>query len=203
MLNLLSVIIIMEEWKDIQGYEGLYQCSSFGNIRSLDRYVYEKTGKKQFRKGKIIIPRLNKNGYMQLALNKDGKRKMVYIHIITAKTFLNNPNNYETVNHIDGNKNNNKSNNLEWCSFSDNNKHAYTKLHRKKSTAGGSPIGVYVIDTELKQMRFYNSITDTHLNMGLSHTQINRYIHSNKKWKGRYFFLTDNNKCVEDNERVS
>ena len=96
----------MEEiWKDIKGYEGSYQCSTYGRIRSLDRYVQEHTGKEQFRHGQIIIPRMNpSNGYYQFGLNKDGKRKIVYVHIIVANTFIDNPDpqNLKYVNHKDG-----------------------------------------------------------------------------------------------------
>lgn len=196
----------MEEiWKDINGYEGIYQCSTYGNIRSLNRYVYEHNGKRQYRKGQMIIPRTNKNGYLQFALNKNGKRKMVYVHIIVAETFVQNLMNNNIVNHIDGNKLNNHVENLEWCSASDNNYHAYQMLNRPISDSGGSPKTVYIIDTDNKTMSWYESIADTSKNIDLSATQINRYIHGNKKWKGRYIFLTDfdNNKCVEDNERVS
>lgn len=192
-----------ENWKDIKGYEGLYQCSNNGNIRSLDRYVYEHIGKKQFRKGQIIIPRLNKNGYLQFALNKESKRKMVYVHVIIASTFLDNPNSFVTVNHKDGNKLNNCVENLEWCSYSDNNLHSYRALHRKAADEGSTPKPVYIIDTINKSLQYFKSITDTSAFIKLSHTQINRYIHSNRKWKGRYIFLTDNEKCVEDIEKIS
>lgn len=194
----------MEEiWKDIKEYEGLYQCSNYGNIRSLDRYIYERSGKKQFRKGQIIIPRINKNGYLQFALNKESKRKMVYVHVIVATTFIENPNKFKTVNHKDGNKLNNNIENLEWCSYSENNLHAYKSLNKKPATDGANPKAVYMIDTVNKTLEYFESITDTSHSIDLSHTQINRYIHSNKKWKGRYIFLTDNEKGVEDIERIS
>ncbi|MFR3344674.1 MAG: NUMOD4 domain-containing protein [Anaerobutyricum sp.] len=67
-----------EIWKDINNYEGIYQCSNLGRIRSLDRYVYEHSGKKQFRKGQIMKLRLNPNGYFQVPLNKNGKKKDVF-----------------------------------------------------------------------------------------------------------------------------
>lgn len=192
-----------EIWKDIKDYEGSYQCSNYGNIRTVDRYVTEKTGKQQFRKGQLIKTRQNKNGYLQFGLNKDGKRKMVYVHIIIAQTFIDNIDNLPVVNHIDGNKLNNRVDNLEWCSYSENNKHAYDELNRSIVKEGGSPKTVYIIDTFNKSLLWYESISETERHTELSHTQINRYIHSNKKWKGRYIFLTDSDKCVEDIEKVS
>lgn len=194
----------MEEiWKDIKEYENLYQCSTYGNIRSLDRYVYGQSGKSQFRKGQKIKPIKNKNGYLQFALNKNAKRKMVYVHIIIAETFIENPRELNTVNHKDGNKLNNNVDNLEWCSYSENNLHSYKILKRKRADEGASPKSVYVIDTIEKSLKYYKSITEASNSIKLSHTQINRYIHSNKKWKGRFILLTDNEKGVEDIEKIS
>ena len=193
----------MEEiWKDIKNYEGSYQCSNLGRIRSLNRYVYEKTGKRQFRKGQEIKTRLNNNGYLQFALNKNGIRKMKYVHIIVAETFLPNPLFLETVNHKDGNKLNNKVSNLEWSSQSDNNLHAYEQLDRKTVKIGGRPKSVYIKDVEKNIIYSFNSIGETSRTINLSHTQINRYIHSNKLWKERYYFTTNSNECVEDIEKV-
>ena len=193
-----------EIWKDIKDYEGVYQCSNLGRVRSMDRYVKEHSGKTQFRKGQIIKPKENKdNGYLQLALNKDAKRKMKYVHILVAETFIENTNQLETVNHKDGNKLNNCVDNLEWASYSENNKHAYDELNRSVANEGCTPKNVYIIDTQNISLSFYSSITETSQSIGLSHTQINRYIHSNKKWKGRYIFVTDSNKGVEDIEKVS
>lgn len=193
-----------EYWKDIPGYEGMYQCSTYGNVRSLDRYIQGHSGKYQFKKGQDIIPRKNKNGYLQFALNKDSERKMVYVHIIIAETFLKKDNLCKcTVNHKDGNKINNSVDNLEWCSYSQNNKHAYDELHRNVSKEGARRKEIYFIDTKTKSMKYYESIAEASRSIKLSHTQINRYIHSDKKWKGRYIILTDNNKSVEDIEKVS
>lgn len=206
MLNVLSdKLLIMEEWKNIKDYEGSYQCSNTGLIRTLDRYVTEKSGKRQFRKGQIIKPRINKNGYLQVALNKNGIRKMCYVHKIIAETFVFNddPEIKITVNHIDGNKNNNFATNLEWCSYSDNNEHSYRTLHRNVADAGASKVHVTIIDTNTNQTYEFESITETSQSINLSHTQINRYLDKNKKWKDRYLFLSDKTKCVEDIERVS
>jgi len=168
--------MIEEIWKDIKEYEGMYQCSNLGNIKTLDRYIKEKSGKLQFKKGIPIKQRLNKNGYLQFGLNKNATRKMVYTHIIIANTFLENLSNFEVVNHKDGNKLNNKIDNLEFCTYSLNNKHAYTELNRNISDYGASKVHVYIIDTIDKSLKYYETITETSKNINLSHTQINRYL---------------------------
>lgn len=109
---------------------------------------------------------------------------------------------FKIINHKYGNKLNNNIENLEWCSYSENNLHAYKSLNRKPTTDVANPKAVYMIDTLNKTLEYFESITNTSHSIDLSHTQINRYIHSNKKWKGRYIFLTDNEKGVEDIERI-
>lgn len=97
----------MEEiFKDIEGYEE-YQISNFGRVKSLN---YNRTGKE-----KILKSYSNTDGYLQVDLYKQGKRKGFKIHRLVADTFLDNPNNYEEVNHIDEDKTNNHVTNLEWC----------------------------------------------------------------------------------------
>ena len=192
-----------EIWKDIKDYEGMYQCSNLGRIRSLDRYVYEHSGKKQFRKGQIIKPRLNPNGYLQVPLNKNAKRKMSSVHILVAQTFIENNNNLDIVNHKDGNKQNNEVTNLEWTSYSENNKHSYKKLNRTIVRVGGKPKCVIVWDLLSNEKIRFDSVAETSRQLNISHTQINRYLDSLKIWKGRFMFLNGNNKCVEDNEMVA
>lgn len=106
----------MEEiWKDIKGYEGLYQISNFGNIKSK---------KRQGTNGKIT-KQVSKIGYYIVDLYKESKRQTKYLHRIIAETFIPNPNNLKCINHKDGNKLNNSIENLEWCNYSYNNFHAY------------------------------------------------------------------------------
>ena len=103
----------MEIWKDIKGYEGLYQVSNKGHVKSLN---YRRTGKEGILKG-----RLDKDGYLRVGLCKNKKQKPFYIHRLVAKAFLPNPNNLPEVNHIDENKENNHVENLEWCDRKYNN----------------------------------------------------------------------------------
>ena len=123
-----------EIWKDINGYEGLYQVSNLGRVRSLNRYVNSaiKNNNKVIRKGKILKFNSNWNNYLQVNLSKCGKEKMFAVHRLVALTFIPNPNNLSQVNHIDGNKFNNSVNNLEWCTAKENINHSW-KLGLSKS----------------------------------------------------------------------
>lgn len=102
----------MEEWKDIQGYEGLYQVSNYGRVKSL--------GNEKKRNDKILKAQTKKNMYKQIGLHKDGIEKKYLIHRLVAQAFIPNPNNYKEVNHKDENPSNNNVFNIEWCSSSYN-----------------------------------------------------------------------------------
>lgn len=124
---------MQEIWKDIKGYEGLYQVSNFGRVKSLERVVNFCEGNKaktQYRTvaEKIKNPSEKDNGYLQICLYKNNKGKHKYIHRLVAEAFIKNPNNYETVNHKNLNKKDNTVKNLEWCSYADNNDHARKNL---------------------------------------------------------------------------
>ena len=104
-----------EIWKDIQGYEGLYQVSNLGNVRSVDRTIVDSLGREHPYKGQILKPMLVAHGYLEVNLSKGDKRKPVNIHRLVAKEFIPNPHNLPEINHIDENKQNNAAYNLEWC----------------------------------------------------------------------------------------
>lgn len=111
-----------EEWKDIPGYGGLYQASTQGIIRSLDRYIIR--GNYQvFRKGKILKQTRDIKGYLRLSLYKNNKMKTFKVHRAIAITFISNPYNYTQINHINGIKDCNTVLNLEWCSGLENVRH--------------------------------------------------------------------------------
>lgn len=126
-----------EIWKDVIGYLGYYKVSNLGRIKSLPR---NGTTNQE----KILKPNVLKNGYCQVCLQKDGKRKYKKVHRIVAEAFIPNQNDYSQVNHIDGNKQNNNANNLEWCSASYNQLHSCYVL--KKNV---KPVKQYSLDNIL------------------------------------------------------
>lgn len=111
------------EWFDIKGYEGLYQINKNGEVRSLPHYTKFKNGT-AYRKGKLLKIHDNGKGYLKVDLCKDGKQKRFFIHRLVAGTFIENPNNLPQVNHINGNKKDNRVENLEWVTASTNVNHA-------------------------------------------------------------------------------
>lgn len=113
----------IEIWKDVKGFEGLYQVSNYGNIKSLPKKKGK--GKGYFTKEKILKPKTDRYGYFVVCLRKNNKNHNMSIHRCVALSFCKNPFNKTVVNHKDGNKKNNMSSNLEWCTVQENTKHAY------------------------------------------------------------------------------
>ena len=99
----------IEEWRDIKGFESLYEVSNLGRVKSL-----------KFGRERILKPGKDARGYLQVILCKDGKVKKFYVHRLVANTFIPNPNNLETVNHINEIKTDNRVSNLEWMNNKDN-----------------------------------------------------------------------------------
>ena len=98
---------MIETWKNVVGYGGLYEVSNLGRVRSLP---------KSGREGKILSPQMDRRGYRFVHLRINGQRKTGKVHRLVAQAFLPNPDNYPQVNHKNGNKSDNRVSNLEWCS---------------------------------------------------------------------------------------
>ena len=112
----------MEIWKPIPDYEGRYEASTMGRIRSVDRKTPHPRNPKMVlpRKGKILRPELDKYGYPVVVLCKDNKPKTFKIHRLVALTFVDNPNNLPQVDHINAKKYDNRPQNLRWCTTQQN-----------------------------------------------------------------------------------
>lgn len=184
-----------EIWKDIEGYEGLYQVSNLGNVRSLDRYVKQKENNIQFKKGNNIY--INKQRYSTVNLWKNNKMKTISIHRLVAKAFLNwkeykytnfdigitYTENNLVINHKDNNKNNNVVNNLEWCTISYNNRYGGNNQKKFKK--------VYQYNIENKLVNTYKSIQECARINKFNGRTLNRYCHSEKKYKGFIWSLKE------------
>lgn len=115
-----------EIWKPIPGFENSYQASNFGNIKSLSRPIYYKSGNYRMSKEIVLAKTIFGGQYYGVTLSENNKKRKHHLHRFIAETWIPNPENLPCVNHIDGNKLNNRIDNLEWCTYSHNNIHAYT-----------------------------------------------------------------------------
>ena len=183
----------MEEvWKDINNYEGYYQISNLGNVRSLDRYVVCKNGKTQFKKGVMFSICYNKRvNVYEVHLNKDGKRKCLKVHRLVAEAFIpnNDPINKTTVNHIDGDRSNNRVDNLEWASYSENEKHSYDELNRPINIPKKAKRETIAINKINNTKTTYESIEAASRNTGVSGTQIRRIAAGECNNKNYHFII--------------
>ena len=130
---------ISEEWKAVPGFEGWYEVSSLGKVRSVDRVVNYKDSSKAQKKGKILRPKVGKHGYLEVILVMNGYRKTSRVHRLVATSFIANPNNLPSINHINEDKLDNRVENLEWCSVKQNTLYSMREI----------PIGQYDLDGNL------------------------------------------------------
>lgn len=156
----------------IEGYGGRYLISSAGEVYSMLTKQRKNT-------------EIANNGYERVTLWKDGEGKHFLVHRLVAKAFIPNPNNYEMVNHIDGNKRNNNVENLEWCSASHNMKHAYENhLITPKTTK----VAQYTKDFKL--IRIWESIAQACEELNLNHSNIVTVCkqNTNRKYAGGFIW---------------
>ena len=130
--------MIEEIYKDIKDLEGKYQVSNFGNVMSLN---YHQTGK-----SKLLKPSKTKDGYLLVNLSKNGKRKIFLVHRLVAEHFIPNIDNLPQVNHKDENKQNNSVDNLEWCTYEENNN--YGTRNERSAKAKSKPVLQFTLDGE-------------------------------------------------------
>ena len=173
----------MEVWKDIPGYEGLYQVSDMGRIKRIAGYKKRnKWGSYTILPEKYMKSSFDKDGYLRIGLAKDRERKTYHVHRLVALAFLPNPNNYPQINHKDENKQNNAVDNLEWCTCSYNinygtrNDKIASKYNKKKRT-GADPNSKFArkvaqYDLAGNLIRVWASISLVEQELGANHSSI-------------------------------
>lgn len=169
-----------EEWRNIEGYEGKYEVSNRGNMKSLN---YNHTGKE-----KIMKPQKNRDGYLIIGLWKDGKAKWYLVHRLVASVFCENPHGYTEVNHLDEDKTNNCADNLEWCSRSYNNTYNGKAKKAGKKIAEKLSKPVIAIDRITGLIVEFPSAKEAERMIGIDHGNICNCLKGRLKSAGGFYW---------------
>lgn len=170
-----------EIWKPVVGYENRYQVSNLGNIKSLNYRGTSVPG--------LLKPVKLKLGYLQISTWADGKQYNATIHRLVAEAFIPNPENKPCINHIDGNKLNNRVENLEWCTDSENKVHSYREIKSDKvryKKHKGNLLNVYQYSSDGEFLKEYSSIKMASESTGVCRAGIYNCITGNYKSSGGY-----------------
>ncbi|HSH25866.1 MAG TPA: NUMOD4 domain-containing protein [Massilibacterium sp.] len=177
-----------EEWKDVIDYEGLYQVSNTGKVRTVSRMIKHSRGGLRKHKQIILKQRIMPNGYHRIeVINKQGERKGVYVHRWVAQSFVKNPGDKQEVNHIDGNKSNNNANNLEWCTPKENSEHA------RNTGLNNNGNKIVLINKETNESFFFRSQMQASFFLGRYHSFISEKVRSGKKEADGHLIIQNKN----------
>ena len=185
----------MEIWKDIQEYEGLYQVSNYGRIKSLHNYRG---------KGNILKQSI-KRGYYTIGLKKNAIRKWFLVHRLVANAFIPNERNEPQVNHKDENKLNNYADNLEWCTASYNN--SYGSRLERVSSSNKLKKKITQYDLDFNKIKTFNSIVSASLETKTNQSDISKCINNKRKTANNYIWVCESevvpNDAFEENYILS
>lgn len=216
---------LIEIWKPIMGYEGVYEISNHGNVKSLDRWVKTGRGGLQFREGKMLKPKIDKYGYLTLGLCKKGKSKWFTIHRLVAIHFISNPDNLPQVNHKDEDKTNNMvwvnedgsidydKSNLEWCTNEYNNNYGTRNKRIKDKQVNDKKKSKPVIQLTLNNeiIGLYLSINEATRQTGVASSDISKCCYNKShhksagcfKWRDLNVQLADWLEEIQDEDMVN
>lgn len=181
---------MIEVWKAVKSYEGLYEISNIGRCRSRD-LIIAKPGKKPFVKyGKVLALRYDRKGYVRYQLHKNGKRKDMYAHRLVAQAFIPNPNNYPVINHKDECVTNNHYTNLEWCTVKYNSN--YGNAQKKKAASIDYALNAIKQGKKVHQyqdgklLKTWNNLADAARALKVERSSIRRVCQGKRKRAGGY-----------------
>ena len=181
----------METWKEIKGYEGLYEVSDCGNVRSLVCYSPKRGDYSKRSNPKLLRQATTHDGYKRVTLSRAGRMKSITVHRLVAIAFIPNPSNAPAVNHIDECITNNHVSNLEWCTSKENSNHGTLRQRIKERLSKHHHLAKPVIQMTLdgKEIRTFPSTREAARQLGIRSENISRcckgqYSHAaGYKWK--------------------
>lgn len=193
--------LLNEVWKPVKGYEGLYEVSNMGNVRSVDKYLMFGNHYCLF-KGKPLKAQYNSDGYLKTRLSKNNKGKKYFVHRLVANAFIPNPSNLPCIDHINTIRDDNRVENLRWCSCKENSNNPLTKEHNKngskevqekmlatkrKKQSCNCEIPVYYVDEDGSKISF-KSMGEAHRQTNAPKSSISRSVIKKRPILGRQWY---------------
>ena len=172
-----------EIWKPISGYEGIYEVSNLGRVRSCDRFVVYNNGRKHKRKGKVLSQSYDAQKYYKVGLCKNGKQKNFSVHRLVAQAFIPNPGNKEQVNHKDETRTNNRVENLEWATTSENINYGTRNERVAKAVSKTKSKPVLQFTREGKFIAEFYGASEASRDTGICTSSIHRVARGVKRYK--------------------
>lgn len=187
-----AVVMTHEEWRDVVGYEGYYQVSNLGRVRSVDRTIIDSNGHKKHYRGKTLKPSLKRTGYYSVTIHTEEVKKTVLVHRLVAAAFLEPDPKRLYVDHIDADKTNNKVDNLRWCTCRENINFAiengnvdfrsFTESAKHSTKRRGNWCMTKI---QRNDGKIYNSVTEASRDLGVTKSSIYKALDKqNKTCKG-------------------
>ena len=172
-----------EEWRDVAGYEGLYQVSDQGRVKSLERNIPHWRGGERIQKERILKPCADRGGYLRVGLCDGKKQKTFKVHRLVCEAFHENPDNKPQVNHINEIKTDNRASNLEWATARENSN--FGTRNERLGKAQSKPVGQYTLDGDL--VKVWPSVIEAQRQTGFGNGNIS--LAANGKFKQAYGFI--------------
>lgn len=184
-----------EVWKDIEGFDGVYIISSIGRVASPPRYIKTLDGGYKTLYGKMCSMNITNSGYFIVKLWKGNEEFRPYVHKLVAKAFIDNPNDYQCIDHIDTNRLNNRAENLRWCTHSMNSLNPITRERRHLSHARNPKTQRWIIKPVVRinmfdpnDIKYYESVSATSED-GCNPSSISAVCRGNRKsYLGYYWY---------------
>ena len=187
-----------EIWKPVVGYEGLYEVSNVGRVRSLPRDIIQSNGKKIRTKGKILILWLQNKGYKMTCLRRDNRSKFKLVHQLVGKAFIPNPDNKPFIDHINGNRSDNRVENLRWCTAKENSNFELAKKHASDAIRGKTGVlcpnskSVSQFTLDGKYIRTFGSGCEAERETGIDQGRISLVCRGKRRQTGGYIWRYNN-----------